>query len=253
MDDMAFVPLLSDLRTFLDDNPRLRLLTTDLYDPDVIAGLNFGSAGRDRVLAAARDHQSLARVTADPELVDRLYRAGLRSAAAIASKPLYMLREQLRTADAHGVAPQSIADAALAEAHAKAVDLHSRTVHLCGELMATLSPHGRALSSNHLARMVGEEFGHLPSFADLFGSQDYIASPHCQSVVGPAAYFVDLMRVVDEQITSNPKNHIPDWQKLEARRQKLFEQPLTCAETTTPIPKIAIINQVIHDHLVPRV
>jgi hypothetical protein len=187
------------------------------------------------------------RLSDDPEIVNHLYRSGFHSAAAIANRPLHGVRAQLaRGSDGSG----TVSDAALARVHAAAVDLHSRAVHLAAQMRAVLSPHGRVASSNNAIAALATEFSHLPSFSDLFGSQDFIPSPHCQSVVGPAAYFVDLMRVVDEQITSNPKNTIPDWARLATRRKGLFTQPLTCAETTTPVPKLQIVNQVIHDFLV---
>jgi hypothetical protein len=249
MNDTVFVPADPQLRSFLDANPGIQFFDTDFYREDALARLNFGAVDRQQVLDAARAHASLARLTDDPELVDHLYRSGLHSAAAIANRPLHALRAHLARSSA---GPAALSDAALAEVHAAAVDLHSRAVHLASQMRAALSAHGRVSSANHVVNELAAEFGHLPSFSDLFGSQDFIPSPHCQSVVGPAAYLVDLMRVVDEQISSNPKNTIPDWAKLEKRRKGLFTQPLTCAETNTPVPKIQIINQVIHDFLVPQ-
>jgi hypothetical protein len=255
----SFVPAQPALRTFLEANPDLRLIDADLYDPRVTGALHFASGDdREEILAAARAHQSLARVSDDPDLVDRLYRAGFDSAAAIATRPLHVLRQKL-SAPAGEQRPAGASEAAdvsadvLAAVHARAVDVHSRAVHLASQMRGALSPHGRALPSNHLAAQLIGTFGHLPSFAQLFGSQDYIPSPHCQSVIGPAAYFLDLMRVVDEEITSNPANHIEEDNRLAMRREGLFIQDLTCAETLTPVPKIAIINKVISDNLKRKV
>ncbi len=255
MNDVVFVPIDPQLRSFLDANKGLGILGADFYRPESLARMHFGSADRENVLTAARAHASLARLTSDPAIVDHLYRSGLHSAAEIANRPLHAIREQLaRGADSGSAGDKEpISDEALADVHAAAVDIHSRAVHLASQMRGALSAHGRVSSSNHVARQLAEEFGHLPSFSDLFGSQDYIPSPHCQSVVGPAAYFVDLMRVVDEQITSNTKNKIPEWAKLPERRSKLFTQELTCAETNTPVPKLQIVNQVIHDFLVPQI
>lgn len=255
----SFVPVQSALRTFLEANPDLRLSDADLYDPRVTGALRFGSGeDRDAILATARAHQSLVRVTNDPDLVDRLYRAGFHSAAAVATRPLHVLRQKLssRPGDEHGPGTAETADVSanvLAAVHARAVDVHSRAVHLASQMVGALSPYGRALPSNHLAAQLIQAYGHLPSFAELFGSQDYIPSPHCQSVIGPAAYFLDLMRVVDEEITTNPANNIAEDNRLAKRREGLFAQDLTCAETLTPVPKIAIINKVIRDILKRKV
>jgi hypothetical protein len=255
----SFVPVQPALRAFLEANPDLRLRDADLYDPRVVETLRFadGDDG-ETTLAAARAHQSLARVTDDPSLADRLYRAGFHSAAAIATRPLHVLRQTLAVPIGEDGSPGpadtgAVSAEAVAAVHAKAVDLHSRAVHLAGEMLGALSAHGRAQPSNHLTAQLVAAFGHLPSFAELFGSQDYIPSPHCQSVVGPAAYFLDLMRVIDEEITSNPANKILPENALATRRESLFTQELTCAETLTPVPKIAIINRVIHDILAKKV
>jgi hypothetical protein len=255
----SFVPVQPALRAFLEANPDLRLRDADLYDPRVVETLRFADGDdNETTLAAARAHQSLARVTDDPSLADRLYRAGFHSAAAIATRPLHVLRQALAAPISEDGSPGpadtgAVSAEAVAAVHAKAVDLHSRAVHLAGEMLGALSAHGRALPSNHLTAQLVATFGHLPSFAELFGSQDYIPSPHCQSVVGPAAYFLDLMRVIDEEITSNPANKILPENALATRRESLFTQELTCAETLTPVPKIAIINRVIHDILAKKV
>ncbi|MHC2282138.1 hypothetical protein ACVME8_008781 [Bradyrhizobium diazoefficiens] len=249
MNDTVFVPADPQLRSFLEANPGVGLSGTDFYRKESLARLQFAGGDREQILTAARAHASLVRLSDDPEIVDHLYSSGFHSAAAIANRPLHGVRAQLaRGSDGSG----TVSDAALAQVHAAAIDLHSRAVHLAAQMRAVLSPHGRVASSNNAIAALATEFSHLPSFSDLFGSQDFIPSPHCQSVVGPAAYFVDLMRVVDEQITSNPKNTIPDWARLATRRKGLFAQPLTCAETNTPVPKLQIIDQVIHDFLVPQ-
>lgn len=250
MNDTVFVPADPQLRSFLKANPGVGLAGTDFYRKESLARLEFAGGDREQILSAARAHASLVRLSDDPEVVDHLYRSGFHSAAAIANRPLHAVRAQLtRGSDGSG----TVSEAALERVHTAAVDVHSRAVHLAAQMRAALSAHGRVASSNNAIAALATEFSHLPSFSDLFGSQDFIPSPHCQSVVGPAAYFVDLMRVTDEQITSNPKNQIPDWAKLATRRKGLFTQPLTCAETTTPVPKLQIINQVIHDFLVAQI
>lgn len=249
MNDMVFLPIDPQLRSFLEANTGVGLRDADFYRDASLSRMRFEKVDREQTLAAARAHASLVRLTDDPQLVDHLYRSGLHSAAEIANRPLHALRAQLTEV----AGADAVSDEALADVHAAAVDVHSRAVHLASQMRGALSAHGRVSSANHVAAQLAAEFGHLPSFSDLFGSQDYIPSPHCQSVVGPAAYFVDLMRVIDEQITSNPKNKIPDWAALQKRRKNLFTQELTCAETNTPVPKLQIVNQVIHDFLAPQI
>lgn len=242
-DHSAFVPKNSKLKEFLAANPSHPLPGTDFYDPKVIANLCFDGADPEATLHLARAHRSLTALTGDSAVVNGLYDAGLHSASAVASLTLDELKRRM------GKAANS---AQLADVHAKAVDVHSRAVHMFTQMAGTLSPHARGMGANQLAAAMTDAFGHLPSFDELFGSQDYIAAPHCQSVVGPAAYFVDLMRVVDAEITNNAKNAIPEEARLAARRPGLFKLLLTCANTNTPVPKLRVVNQVVADLLVRK-
>ncbi|MDR3462716.1 MAG: Tc toxin subunit A, partial [Beijerinckiaceae bacterium] len=257
MTDTDSLPLNPAMRDFLSLNPDISLQTADFDRPDAIARLKFGSGDPRALLDTARAHQSIAALTSDPELANALYDQNLHSAAAIAALPLAALRARLPTAKQEAPAADRsdhpTDQDAVATLHARAVDVHSRAVHLFTALTSVLSPHAKAQPANHLVASFEAEFGHLPSFAQLFGSQDYIPAPHCQSVLGPSAYFLDLMRVVDENITSNTANTIPPDLALRKRRAGLYTQDLTCAETNTLVPKIAIVNQVVADFLKPVV
>src|SRR5262249_4201406 len=74
----------------------------------------------------------------------------------------------------------------------------------------------------------------------------------CQSILGAAAYFVDLMKFVDEKVTT-PVFKIPkktkDQLNLKVRRPDLWTLPLTCDNTNTLIPYLDIINQVLENYI----
>src|SRR3546814_2230059 len=78
----------------------------------------------------------------------------------------------------------------------------------------------------------------IPSYEELFGGLDYIAVDHCASIFGPAAYFLDIMRITDRYISDPNSQNIPDGYALRARRPDLFSLKLTCANTETPIPSV---------------
>ncbi|WP_256081072.1 neuraminidase-like domain-containing protein [Massilia sp. YIM B04103] len=239
-DRNSFVPVDSKLKSFLALNPAVQLATTDFYDPDVVAKLRFDAGEAQATLNLVHAHQRLSALSANGATVNRLYQAGLHSAASIAALSLDELRQQVRAPDLQ---------AQLDDVHRRAVDLHSRAVHLFAQMRSALSPHARGLAPNQLAGVLTKAFGHLPSFAELFGSQDYLAAPHCQSVLGPAAYFVDLMRVVEANISNNSKNQIPVQARLQTRRPGLFGLALTCANSETPVPKLRIVNDAVADLL----
>lgn len=81
---------------------------------------------------------------------------------------------------------------------------------------------------NHLKRFDG--------FKDLFGAQAICKCQHCRSVLGPTAYFVDLMRFVDDNITKLVfinSQQADQTLKLQYRRPDLWELPLTCENANT--------------------
>lgn len=91
----------------------------------------------------------------------------------------------------------------------------------------------------------------LPGYEDLFGDQSYCDCDHCGSILSPAAYFVDLMKWVDENITAKvftgtKANHAL---KLRERRPDLWTLPLTCENTETLIPTLDVINEVLETAL----
>jgi hypothetical protein len=88
----------------------------------------------------------------------------------------------------------------------------------------------------------------IPGYADFFGHQSFCNCKHCQSILGPAAYFVDLMCFVDETthaafFTAAPNHTL----SLRTRRPDLWTLDLTCENTNTPIPYLVIINEILEN------
>jgi len=88
----------------------------------------------------------------------------------------------------------------------------------------------------------------IPGFADFFGSQNFCNCKHCQSILGPAAYFVDLMCFVEENVTREFFADKPDHPlNLRSRRPDLWTLELTCENTNTSIPYLVIINEILEN------
>lgn len=91
----------------------------------------------------------------------------------------------------------------------------------------------------------------LAGFEEMFGAQVRCRCHHCQSVVSSAAYFVDLMRFVDQNVTRKvfigARSTHP--LKLRTRREDLWKLALTCANTDTLIPTLEIVNELLEDFL----
>ncbi len=91
----------------------------------------------------------------------------------------------------------------------------------------------------------------IDGFDELFGSQDFCDCEECKSILSPAAYFTDLMYFVQENISKkafipNQTNH-PLY--LKRRRPDLWTVKLTCQNTTTEIPYLEVVNDVLEKFL----
>lgn len=94
----------------------------------------------------------------------------------------------------------------------------------------------------------------LPGYADLFGDQSYCNCAHCDSVLSPAAYFVDLMTFVDEKVTQKEFTGAKEDHalKLQNRRPDLWTVPLTCDATHDLVPTLEIINEILEAAIATR-
>jgi len=80
----------------------------------------------------------------------------------------------------------------------------------------------------------------LPVYRALFGSEKSCACGHCQSFYSPAAYFVDLLHMLDQRGPGpNPV------EVLFRRRPDLGHIQLTCENTNTLIPYVDLVTEVL--------
>ncbi|MFI5540663.1 neuraminidase-like domain-containing protein [Nocardia sp. NPDC051900] len=98
-----------------------------------------------------------------------------------------------------------------------------------------------------------------PTMESLFGSMDYCDCDHCRSVLGPAAYVVDVLKFLDpdplawEGFKANWANHHngeaypygSPYEELIARRPDLAHLQLSCENTNTELPVIDIVNEIL--------
>jgi hypothetical protein len=75
----------------------------------------------------------------------------------------------------------------------------------------------------------------------LFGSMDYCACDECRSILGPAAYLVDLLNHIN--IPSPAAGYANPQAVLLARRPDLAYLPLSCDNTNTSMPYIDLVNE----------
>ncbi|HFE45580.1 MAG TPA: hypothetical protein ENJ18_08800, partial [Nannocystis exedens] len=80
-----------------------------------------------------------------------------------------------------------------------------------------------------------------PDLEAIFGSLDYCECKHCDSVHGPAAYFVEIMNFLRGQ----PATGGVVMDKLVTRRPELMHIKLNCENAETPLPTIDMVNEVL--------
>ncbi|WP_168254989.1 neuraminidase-like domain-containing protein [Rhizobium leguminosarum] len=241
----------SNFSDFYADNPEFDLLAHDFF---ANAQGNASLIGADRHAKALETMKAYQRVLrlfphrnefvameghqAEP-IAERLIAAGLDSAHHIAEMTeLQFQRDHTETCGG---------DANLARAiHQRAVQVRAQLRHLAANLYSTVgSPHFRATMAANIDGDLLDYVESIPSYQELFGGLDYIAVDYCASIFGPAAYFLDIMRITDRYITSPNSQNIPEGYALRARRPDLFGLKLTCANTETPIPSVTVINNIL--------
>jgi hypothetical protein len=81
-----------------------------------------------------------------------------------------------------------------------------------------------------------------PTLQALFGSQDACSCGHCSSVLGPAAYFVDLLQFVRK---ASPNGQL--LARLLHRRPDLQDIELTCSNSNTEVPSIDLALEILEN------
>ena len=123
----------------------------------------------------------------------------------------------------------------------------NQVMHVWAQVNSLLAPHSMALRANAVAPSVIEYFKGMDGYQDFFGSLNYCDCAECKSIFGPAAYFVDLLRIVDMHVTLDADDG--SLMRLDERRPDLKLIPLTCENTNDTIPYINIVNQRLENSL----
>jgi|GEM_PF-1020687 len=86
-----------------------------------------------------------------------------------------------------------------------------------------------------------------PNLRRLFGNITTCECEHCQSVLSPSAYLVDLLRFLDPNVKSPRRATIPPLAVLLGRRPDIADLELTCKNTTTEIPYIDLVLEILEN------
>lgn len=230
----------SKFASFQARNHGFDILSADLIHPEKLKALDWHGLDPQEDLSRLHLYQRLLRLHDDEHVVRRLILQGLTSAHHIAQQP----EAAFVTAYSGSL---GLSDGGLTELHRRAVETKLRTRHLWAAFHNTVgSPHYMAGRMSNVDDDVVDYLYAIPSYADFFGSLDYCSCEHCASMFGPAAYLVDMLRIVVQYLdnpTYNP--NIPAGYHLFERRPDIGNIPLTCGMTNDLVPFLQIVNEVL--------
>ncbi|MEV0712713.1 neuraminidase-like domain-containing protein [Nocardia aurea] len=234
---IAANPIRAGVATFLRDNPTFELgrnsITEHLAaDPDALSGVSavLRPLVSDQLLRLER----IARFTPNIDSAHALLGGGLHSALQIAQVPREQFVSQFGTAFAD---PEQ----ALA-AHDRARTLTTSTTNLFTALhqtMVGLTPaaidHDRDKLAKYLRR--------VPNWESLFNETSFCECSDCRSVLGPAAYLVDMLHFLSPLVA--PTIGVKPITELLRRRPDLQFIKLSCENTNTELPYVDLVNEIL--------
>ncbi len=105
-----------------------------------------------------------------------------------------------------------------------------------------------AFSSPILTNDQNKQLQNYPTLQTLFGSLDYCSCSECASVLGAAAYLVDILHFLDARKTKTGTS-VKD--SLLKRRPDLGMVLLNCQNTNTPLPYIDLVCELLENVVAP--
>jgi hypothetical protein len=213
------------LLAFLDAHPRFELLSTpvDDYLRDNADRKFRSEAVGDTFVSELKAAQRVFKLAPSFEATEALIADGVHSAQRV-----YRLGESAFVRRYGGMSGFS-AEAA-AQAWSRAADTHAAVLTLVGDLQAFNREAMPAALANDNSALTS-----FPNWEALFKSGDLCACEECRSVLGPAAYFADLLNFLDDRGVQGI---------LFDRRPDLGFVELSCENGHTPLPYVDIACEV---------
>ena len=184
-------------------------------------------------------HQRVMNVAPDAAAAVALLQCGFDSAMSIAAETSVAIARKT------GLGLEQARDI-----RTMALDRRMRSLAAEGALFEANPSSGSSMRVVPPPVAASNELKKIDGYADQFGSQNYCSCRHCASVLGPAAYFVDLMRFVEKHVLNETFQGLGEHDlHLRQRRPDLGTLPLTCHNTNTLIPYLDIINSVLEQYI----
>lgn len=221
------------LNELLGRHPVLDLLSTplDAFLDRLTAPADTALARDSAFRRQLKSVQRVFKVAPTFDAVDALLRDGLHSAQQI-----YRLGETAFVRRYAGRAGLTADDAR--KTWRRAADTHAAVLTIVSDL--------KALDGEALPQVLKNGEGALAAFPNwdtLFKNGDLCDCEHCNSVLGPAAYFADLLVFLSDRASAAPSVTVKD--VLFGRRPDLGFLELGCDNALTPLPYIDVVCEVL--------
>ena len=227
-------------------NPDLDLLAVDyLPDSESLGQVSFADLpdeARSMVIADLKAYQRIQAVGAGALDGIALLQAGLGSASALA------LREPAEIAEQTGI------PITLARSYAQQAEDKADQTALTWFALYALERDAQVIKQFSFLQPP-EYLKKLTGYNELFGSADFCDCENCRSVLGPAAYFVDLMHWVERHILTGSFNAVGGEANdlhPRSRRPDLWTLELTCDNTNLVVPALDLVIAMLEQFIVKQ-
>ncbi|ACV63634.1 virulence plasmid 28.1 kDa A protein [Desulfofarcimen acetoxidans DSM 771] len=229
------------MEPFQKQNPEFSILDFNFHDNEQLANLKWDGGDKENLLGELKTYQRLLRIYPDITAAQTLQEKGIDSAFKItALSRNQFVKEYGPLLGEHG-------EAKAVEIHIRAENKKNQVMHMWAAAQNITTPHFKTMRVNSINSTLTDFFERMPSYRDIFGSLDYCECDQCKSIFGPAAYFVDLMRIAEIYVNKPNEKTIPPGMKLSERRPDLANIKLTCENTNRTMPYLRIVNERLED------
>jgi hypothetical protein len=235
------------LDRFVKNNPDSNYLTYNFaHDSEDVKSLNFQGFKPEEakmVLGTIKSQQRIFSFTNDIADTQKLLKAGYHSSFQVTS---VTFEEFLKTSKLD----IKIAEKYYENAHQAII----RSTGVMGSILDILTGSFNWTAVGNTSSGVLDYLRDIPGYQDLFGELAFCDCEHCQSIYSPAAYFVDLMQFVERYVLSKHFSGLKSTHvlNLKVRRPDLWSLPLTCENTSTLIPYLDIINEILESFIAKK-
>jgi hypothetical protein len=188
--------------------------------------------------AVRRDLKRLQRtllIASGPEQVPALMKKGFDAAVKVANLPASVFIAE------HG---EALGARVAEEIHQRATQMSLAHLFIHGLVLDSIHDGGPGIVNGAAAPVAAADvIKIIPSYADLFGELSLCECEDCESVLSPAAYFVDLLQFLSRSAKNAAGNTPLD--VLLQRRPDLQYILLTCENSNTPLPAIDLVNEIL--------